>query len=351
MSQIDDRSYVERCDPSGMFRLAEAFPSQCRKAIDAASASTLPSLDFNSVVLTGMGGSAAGGDLTQALFDSFGKVPFIVNRDYGLPNFVGPHSLVFAVSYSGNTEETLASYEVAKSHGAKVVVVTSGGGLAEAAKANGDSLVLIPGGQPPRTALGYLFVPVVVCCSRMGLIPGQDFGATVGVLRSCVEEWTVENLLDRNEAKLLALELYRGLGVIYGLGSWQSFIANRWKGQINENAKNMAFGGAYPEICHNEILGWAGAEEQGVARWVGVALEDGTESVKMKKRASVVEGLLADTVTFKHFRGRGESLLSKMLSLALLGDFVSLYLAALNEVDPEKIDAINLLKRELVKVD
>lgn len=351
MSQLDDRSYVERCDPKGMFRLAEAFPSQCKKALDATKSVAIPDFKPRNVVLSGMGGSAAGGDFVRALFDESARVPFIVNRDYVLPNFVDKHTLVIAVSYSGNTEETISAYHDAKEHGATVIVIASGGELTKLAKESGDAVITIPGGQPPRTALGYLLVPVVTVCSKMGLIPEQDILATVGVLRGCVDDWSVESLLERNDAKLLALELYRGLGVVYGLGPWQAVVANRWKGQINENAKNMAFANAYPELCHNEILGWAGAEEQGVARWVGVLLEDGTESAKMKKRAEVVERLVSNTVTFKHVTARGESLLSKMLSLALFGDFVSLYLAALNEVDPETIDGINVLKHELAAVE
>lgn len=350
MSQLDDRSYIERLDPSGMLRLTEEFPAQCRRALEVAHAAHLPSIDVKNVVLTGVGGSAAGGDLTKALFDAYGSVPFVVNRDYALPVFVDSSTLVIAVSYSGNTEETIAAYHDAKLRGASIVVVTSGGVLAELASQNGDGLIVVPGGQPPRTALGFLFIPVVVCCSRLGLIPEQDYGSAIGLLQSCVEDWTVSTPLENNPAKLLALELYSGVGVIYGLGSWQAVVANRWKGQINENAKNMAFVNVYPELCHNEILGWVKADKQGVAQWVGVVLEDGTESGKMKKRATVVEGLVSTTVSFKHLQARGTSLLSKMLSLTLLGDFVSLYLAALNEVDPENIDSINVLKKELTSV-
>lgn len=352
MSRLDDRSYVERLDPAGMLRLTEEFPSQCRKALEIAQSASLPDFGtaFTAVVLTGLGGSAAGGDLTKALFDAQGSVPFIVNRDYSLPGFVGGGTLVIAVSYSGNTEETIAAYHDAKTRGASVIVVTSGGTLAELATKSGDGLIVVPGGQPPRTALGFLFVPVVVACVRLGLLPEQDFMSAIGLLQSCVEDWSVGVEIESNQAKLLALELYSSVGVIYGLGSWQATVANRWKGQINENSKNMAFVNAYPELCHNEILGWVKADDQGVARWVGVLLEDGSESDKMKRRAQVVEGLVEPFAVFHHVRAKGSSLLARMMSLTLFGDFVSLYLAALNEVDPENIDSINVLKKELALV-
>jgi glucose/mannose-6-phosphate isomerase len=139
--------------------------------------------------------------------------------------------------------------------------------------------------------------------------------------------------------------------VLYGLGAWQATVANRWKGQINENAKVMTFANAFPELCHNEILGWVRAGEQGVAEWVGVVLQDGTESAKMKKRAEVTERLVREVATFHRVSAVGGSLLERMLSLVLYGDFVSLYLAALNGVDPENIDSINVLKSELATVE
>ena len=351
MRPLDERSFVERLDPSGIFRLTEAFPAQCRKALEIARACPVPPIGEppSCVVLTGLGGSAAGGDFVKCLFEEGGKSPFLVNRDYRLPAYVDRRSLVFAVSYSGNTEETLAAYAAAKTKGARVIAVTSGGRLAEAAAASGDPVVLVPGGQPPRTALGYLFVPVVHACSELGLIGAQDFGRAFSLLDSCAAEWA-GTPLETNGTKQLAQALHGNLAVLYGLGAWQATVANRWKGQINENAKVMAFANAFPELCHNEILGWVKAGDQGVHEWVGVVLEDGYESAKMKKRAQVTEGLVKGVAQFHHVLARGGTLLEKMLSLALYGDFVSLYLAALNGVDPENIDSINVLKSELAHV-
>src|SRR5687768_6223535 len=161
---LDDHDFVTRHDPKGMLALTAAFSEQCRKAREIADAFELPNLDFEPslVMLTGLGGSAAGGDFVRALFEAFGEAPFSVNRDYLLPHFAGPETLLFVVSYSGNTEETLSAYADARKKGCSIIVVTSGGRLAELAKADGIPVISVPGGQPPRTALGYLLIPVIV---------------------------------------------------------------------------------------------------------------------------------------------------------------------------------------------
>ncbi|MCW5940180.1 MAG: bifunctional phosphoglucose/phosphomannose isomerase [Fimbriimonadaceae bacterium] len=352
MHPLDDRSFVTRLDPKGMLAFTEGFPDQVRRAWEIAQAAPLPkgSAKPDMVVLTGLGGSAAGGDFARALFEAQGSVPFSVNRDYQLPNYVGPGTLVFAVSYSGNTEETVSAYLDARRRGCPMVVCASGGKLAEMARQDGFPLIQVPGGQPPRTALGFLFVPGVAACEKMGLLPAQPWEAAIALLEACERDWGVSAEFTSNPAKQLAQELHGKVSVIYGLGSWQGLVANRWKGQINENAKNMTFANVFPELCHNEILGWAAADRQGVSAWATIVLEDGSESAKMKKRAEVVKRLTASVTTSYRVAAQGDSLLEKLLSLTYFGDYVSLYLAALNGVDPENIDAINVLKNELSSV-
>ncbi len=349
---LDDLAYVTRLDPKEMLRLTVEFPQQCRRALDIASKTVLPELDIEPdlVVLTGLGGSAAGGDFVRCLFEAEGSVPFFVNRDYHLPAFVGSSSLVICSSYSGNTEETLSAYSEAQGRGCQILAVTSGGKLAERAQADGHPVILIPGGQPPRTALGFMLVPVVSACVTLGLLPAPDFEAAFTLLDSCVTEWGVANAFESNPTKQLAQELHGAVSVLYGLGSHQAVVANRWKGQINENAKNMTFANAFPELNHNEILGWVRANEQGVNRWVAVILEDGEESAKMQARRDVTTQLIHERATVHRVSALGDTLWQRMLSLVLMGDFVSLYLAALNGVDPENIDSINILKTELGKI-
>lgn len=350
MHDLDRPEYVLRNDPKGMYRLTCEFPDQCLRAVDLGRGLNLQPLKPRFAMLTGLGGSAAGGDFVRALFEAEGSVPFLVNRDYHLPHYADSDSLVFAVSYSGNTEETLSAYADAQRAGCSRVVVTSGGKFAEYARHDSVPLCTIPGGQPPRTALGYNLMPVIVACEQMGLLPEQDYASLDRVLRDAVRAWSIDVPVENNEAKRMALALRGAVSVLYGLGPWQALVANRWKGQINENAKNMTFANAFPELCHNEILGWVRASEQGVGRWVGIVLRDGTESAKMEARARVVFDLLGSTCERLDATARGTALLERMLSLVLLGDFVSLYLAALNDVDPENIDWINVLKAELAKV-
>lgn len=349
---LDDASYVLRNDPKEMYRLTCEFPAQVAKAAEIALAATLPTGNTKPdlVMLTGLGGSAVGGDFVKALFEAFGRVPFFVNRDYHIPNYINGASLVFASSYSGNTEETLSAYDEAKRKGASIICVTSGGKLAELARQDGFPLIIIPAGQPPRTALGFNLIPVIIACEKLGLLPKQDYPALIAHLERCVSAWRIEEPTITNFTKRLAEHLQGSVGTLYGLGSWQGIVANRWKGQINENSKNMVFANAFPELNHNEILGWVKADGQGVKKWLTVVLRDGTESAKMQKRAEVTERLLKGTSEFHHVDASGETLLEKMLGLTLFGDFVSLYLAALNDVDPENIDHINTLKGELAKV-
>ncbi len=347
---LDTRSVVTELDPDGMLNLVEDFPQQCLKALEIAERVTFKSLDRapSLVVVAGMGGSAAGGDFMRALFDEHAAIPLIVNRDYDLPSFVGVGDMVFCSSYSGNTEETLSAYMAAKKKGAKVIAVTSGGKLKELAEADGFPVVIVPSGQPPRTALGYMLIPLIVACQKLRLIHDQDIRGVVELLEVAKKDWTVE--AKGNEAKKLAIRLKGTVPILYGLGSWQGSIANRWRCQFNENAKMMAFVNVYPELNHNEILGWNDVANQGVAKFSGIVLEGGSESEKMKDRAAVTERLVGRQCEFEHVQARGDTLLGKMLSLAYLGDFVSIYLARLNGVDPETIESINKLKEALEQI-
>ncbi len=348
---LNDRRELQKQDPKGMISLVEGFPDQCRTAVEIARSVAPPKLEHRPgcVMLTGLGGSAAGGDFVQALFDHAGAAPFAVNRDYTVPRYVGVGDLVFCASYSGNTEETISSYLAAKASGARIVAVTSGGKLRELAEDAGDTVYLVPGGQPPRTALGFMLMPVLVVCEQLELLPKLDFDEAFAELDRVCGSSKPE--IEDCRAKRIAMDLHGAVGVIYGLGIWQGLIAGRWKGQLNENAKVLALANRYPELDHNEILGWLGAAGQGVERYVGVLLKGGDESPKMLARAEVTEKLLDPVVKFHHVTALGTGLLAKLLSLAYLGDFVSLYLAFLNGVDPEDISSIDTLKRELAKVN
>ena len=345
-AQLDDRQFVTLHDRHGMLGIYEGFPDQCRSALKIGREAFLPRLspEPRLVCLTGMGGSAAGGDIAKALFDAYADVPFIVNRDYHLPHYVRSDSLVFCVSYSGNTEETLSAYRDAQVAGATVIAITSGGRLAQLAKKDGIPLLEVPAGLAPRAALGSMLIPLLLACQRLDLIPEQDFEAAFDLLDACASKKWAVGVSGSNVAKELAEACHRKLIVLYGLGGWQGAVANRWKGQINENSKVMAFANTYPELDHNEILGWVGSGDQGVKEFVGILLQDGGESAKMKARAQVSSEIIGEKCRFVDAFAEGTSLLERILTLTHIADYVSLYLAALNGVDPENIDAIDQLK-------
>lgn len=351
-SPLDDPKFVRGGDPRGMYDLTLDFPGQCRRALALARAVELAPLPRRprNVVIAGLGGSAAGGDFARALADALGNTPVVVSREYSVPNWVDGESLVLACSYSGNTEETLAAFEDARAKGARLACVTSGGRLKELAEESQVPLFAIPAGQPPRTAMGYMLTPVLWALESWGLLPELDYETAFLGLENDAGRWAVESPEAGNEAKRIAQTFRGSVGIIYGLGAWQGVVASRWCAQIEENSKNLAFSAAFPELNHNQVLGWVRSGDQRVARWVVVLLEDGEESAKMKARARVTLDLLHDRATILRARASGGSLLEKMLRVSFLGDFVSLYLAALNGVDPESIDWINVLKAELAKV-
>lgn len=350
--RLDDPEFVRKNDPKGMLDYTMGFPEQCRKALSISRSADAPRemREKPLVAVLGVGGSAAGGDFLRALFEAEGSAPCIVVRDYDLPNYVDEDSLVIACSYSGNTEETLTAVESALARGCKVAAVTSGGELARLCEKNGLPLIQIPGGQPPRTALGYLFIPLASLCANLGYIPQPDFDAAFSELETCAELWSVQNRYGENPTKTLAAYLFGRVPIIYGLGPWQGVVANRWKAQLNENSKIMAFANTFPELNHNEIMGWQLADRQNVANWATVILESGEESKRMQARAKVTRDVFYSKSESFTVDARGETLLSQMLTLTYFGDFVSIYLAALYGVDPETIDAINLLKKTLAEL-
>lgn len=347
---LNSRDVMKELDPKGMLELIEGFPAQCREALGIGSATQPPTLANRPAVvaLAGMGGSAAGGDFVKALFERHGAAPFVVVRDYDLPNYVGVGDVVFIASYSGGTEETLSVYEQAKKSGATIIAVTSGGKLKEDAEAHGFTVYTVPGGNPPRASLGYMLMPVLAACVAMKLLPELDFAAAFARLDEVSADYGVEG--QDPFAKEQARKMQGKIGVCYGLGLEAGLVANRWRCQFNENAKYLLFDNAFPELCHNEIMGWVEAKQQ-ADRFAGVILTLGDESERMRVRAQVTARVISDTVEFGTVVARGETTLEKLLSLAYIGDWISIYLARLNETDPVEIANIDTLKAELAKLD
>jgi glucose/mannose-6-phosphate isomerase len=334
-----------------MLRLVEGFAGQLRDARDvgANAGITVSGTGVRAVVAAGMGGSAIGAEIASAHLAGIMGVPFLVVRNYELPAFVGGDTLVVAASYSGNTEETLAAYRQAHERGARVVCITTGGALAAAGRADGHDVVLIREGLPPRAALGYGLVPLLVLLSRLGLAPdpARDIEDAIGAAEEAASSWGGGAPAERNAAKRLALWLEGGIPVVYGSTPRTAAVATRWCGQLSENAKVVAHRADIPEMNHNELVGWSGDRPLcGAARVV--LLHEAGDHARNALRADFTRrevergGAVACDV-----RGGGSGPLGRMVSLVLMGDFTSVYLAALTGVDPTPVEPIGRLKKEL----
>jgi glucose/mannose-6-phosphate isomerase len=335
-------------DSLDMFGATARFPEQVAEAAEvAAGIEGLPRADeVDNVLVLGMGGSGIAGDVLAAVGGPFVPVPIVVMKGYGPPSFVGPGTLCFAVSFSGNTEETLEAAHAAAGAGARMVVVASGGELAALAPSWQAPLVPLPADIPqPRAALGALSVPPILLLEKVGLFPGAS-----GWVAAAVEQVTVRRaaLEAGDAAQRIARTIDGTIPLIFGAGPLGGVAASRWKSEVNENAKAPAFTGTYPELCHNEIAGWG--QHGDVTRQVFtlVELRHDEEHPQEQRRFELVRELMAEVVhDVVEVRAVGEGPLAQLFDLTLIGDHVSLHMAAQAGIDPGPIPVLDDLKRTL----
>jgi glucose/mannose-6-phosphate isomerase len=341
------REAIAQVDPSGQLSDVLALPDHLRDALWRVESAIMNEWDTpGGLVVAGMGGSAIGGALACAALGDHASRPIFVTRAYGLPPWTTPETTVLCASYSGNTEETLACYEAAGALGAQRVVVTTGGRLAELARTDRVPVIPLPGGFQPRAAVAYMTVAALEIAALCGA--GPRLTSEIDVAASHTEQLVAEWGPDAPEDSL-AKEIARGLlgsaPVVAGAGLTAP-IAYRWKTQINENAKLPCFAHELPELDHNEIVGWEGAPD--VGRFAAVFLDDSDAHPRVKARMELTEKLIADSATASfHLETRGQTTIERVMSLVLLGDLVSLYLAVLRGVDPGPVKVIEQLKAEL----
>ncbi len=338
------RESIARVDPSDQLGDVLALPEHLRDALWRVESAIMQDWDTPAgLVVAGMGGSAIGGALARAAMGDHASRPIFVTRAYGLPPWTTPDTMVLCASYSGETEETLACYESAGALGAKRTVVTTGGRLAEMARADGVPVIPLPGGFQPRAAVAYMIVAALevaaLCGAGPRLTPEIDVAASH--IEQLVAEWGPDAAED-SLAKEIARGLHGTTPVIAGAGL-TSPIAYRWKTQINENAKQPCFWNELPELDHNEISGWEGASD--VGRFAAVFLDDSDAHPRVKERMDLTERLIADNAAASYrLETRGQTAIERVISLVLLGDLVSIYLAALRGVDPGPVRLIDELK-------
>lgn len=294
------------------------------------------------VVVIGMGGSAIAGSLLQAYCSE--KAPSLhvhVSKGYDVPAFVDGRTLVFAISYSGNTEETLSAVKSAMRKGAKIVAVTSGGKLKLQAEQLNKAIVEVPEGIQPRAALPYLFLPLLNVMHNSGLIPdpSSEVSSAINALKASVVSY-------RERARSLADKLIGKIPLIYA-SDRMAGVAYRWKTQLNENAKIHAFTHVFPELNHNELVGYTKLN----ANYYTIMLEDESDSRRIKERIKLTKEIIGSKgVPSTQIVIKGENLLTRILSAVHIGDLTSVYLAKLTGVDPEPVAIIEDFKKQLGRV-
>jgi glucose/mannose-6-phosphate isomerase len=341
------RETIATVDPSDQLGDVLALPEHLRDALWRVESAIMEDRDAPAgLVVAGMGGSAIGGALARAALGDHASRPMFVTRAYGLPTWTTPDTMVLCASYSGDTEETLACYESAGALGAKRTVVTTGGRLAEMARADGVPVIPLPGGFQPRAAVAYMIVASLEVAALCGVGPRltSEVDVAASHTEQLVAEWGPQAEED-SLAKELARSLHGTTPLIAGAGLTTP-IAYRWKTQLNENAKQLAFWAELPELDHNEIAGWEGAPAQG--RFSAVFLDDSDAHPRIKERMAITERLIAPTAAVSHrIETRGQTGIERVISLVLLGDLVSIYLAALRGVDPGPVRMLDELKSAL----
>jgi glucose/mannose-6-phosphate isomerase len=347
MKHLDDMTHYIKFDTKGMGKAVAGMPEDVAKGVQDAEAFELPEefKTVTSIVFTGMGGSALVGDLLRILMATESRIPVIVCRDYYLPRFVDDRCLVIASSFSGGTAETISAFEDGVNKKAKIMSFSHGGELFELARSRGFPAFHIGYEGLPRAALGYTLSALVRFMGKLGFVPDkeQELAEAVQVMQDWQEKINVEVPASRNEAKTLAEKMHGKAVAVYAANTLAG-AARRWKQQLNENAKQVAFYGAVPEMNHNMLLGLE-FPKQYVHGLMWVMLESHLDYPKNRKRLeatvetgknSGVEGVLVE--------GRGDSALSQVFSVIHFGDYVSYYLGMLNETDPSDLSAVKDFK-------
>jgi len=336
---------IRRVDRSGMLDIVASLPEHLLEGYRSAEAIRVVAGGARRVFLLGMGGSAIAGDLFVAWASDRSKLAMEVVRGYDCPTAAARGDVVIAVSYSGNTEETLSAVASAEKIGCQIVGITSGGKLEALCKARGYPLVKVPPGLPPRGAFGYLFasLPAISEDWVYGDL-GNELERAAAHLMRLREDYGAGVAVRANPAKALAVKVRGKTPIVYAAPPYGP-VATRWKTQFNENAEVLAWASHFPEADHNEIVGWVG--DPHAKRFLPILIRDREETPEIERRLDATKKIMSRWAKVQEVRDRGETLLSRMLGTLYLGDFASVYLAVLRNVDPTPVKPIVELKKRL----
>jgi glucose/mannose-6-phosphate isomerase len=341
-------------DTDGMWEAAYGLADQVSQGATTASAvaaEMAPIGGITAVLGIGMGGSGIGNDAVAAVGAPMLTVPMLTGKDYELPSFVGPSTLVFAASFSGNTEETLAAAEAAIERGAHVVAITGGGKLAALATAAGAAVIPVPGTIPyPRAAIGAMTVAPLMVLQHVGLLPGASALVAGAVDQLARRRDQLIALGAASPASAVARRIGRTIPLVYGGGLLGRAAALRWKCQVNENPKSPAFAAAMPELCHNELTGWGQMGDVTRQLITVIDLRHDFEHSRLSRRFELVDEIMDEVVAgIVEVRAEGDGPLAQLFDLVLVGDIVALTLAAQEGIDPGPIPVLEDLKTALAR--
>ncbi len=326
-----------------MLKLIKTLPNQLEQGLKTRAEGQLPKERmFSNIVVAGMGGSAIGGDIVQTLFLRENPIPVLVWRDYHPPALVTQKTLFFAISYSGNTEETLTAYQTAKTRNCPIVAITSGGKLRVWAETDGAPRIILPAGMPPRCALGFLTIPILVLLNQLGLCRSyeDDVLETSRLISQRIGVW-------QKKASLISKKILGKLPLIYSTTRLLDVAGYRWRCQFNENAKVLSYHSQLPEQNHNEIMGFGGLKFLNTRTTILALLDKETYPRTLFHLQKMLNLIKTGYAGLIRIRSEGVSPLARLFATIVIGDLTTTFLAKRRGVDPIAIPKIDELKRVL----
>lgn len=345
-SILDNMREIKRIDKDNMLSFLENIVAHYKIAEQNSQKISLNYPNPSNILIVGMGGSAIGGELFKNWAKDKIKIPIEVIRDYSLPLYANKNSLVFVLSYSGETEESLSAFLDALKKKCSICCISSGGKLIEYAKKIGLPYLTVPSGIPPRAALPYMLTPLLIATENCNLVHlSNELHEAIDVLSSISNENSPRINTINNFSKKVSIGIGFSVPVVYGFGIFNA-VARRYKQQFNENSKIPSRWDVFSELNHNEIVGW---EQEGkLSNYYSlVLLRDVNESKEIRTRIELTKSLLVNPVKTFEIWSKGESDLAKILSLICIGDFISVYHALVNKIDPTPVNTINKLKEKM----